>query len=230
VDFGGSARTAPARDDVEPLTADLRRLHVTVSRQFLKKLEAARNGLSHSIPGASAEQVLEAALDLLLEKQARARGQVKKPRTTLSATPQTAPRTSRAASATGEQQPHGSPLALIPTEPPPHRRTGPREAIPAAVRRAVWERDGGRCAWPLDGGGCCGSTYRIEFDHQLPWARWGTPSVEGVRLLCRTHNALAARQAFGALWMDRYAARPGAERSGTPFPRAATSNGLRDGR
>jgi hypothetical protein len=57
-------RVAAPRDDVEPLTADLRRLHVAVSRQFLKKLDAARDGLSHSIPGATTEQVLEAALDL----------------------------------------------------------------------------------------------------------------------------------------------------------------------
>jgi hypothetical protein len=67
-------------DDVEPLTADLRRLHITVDRQFLKMLDTARDGLSHAIPGASAEQVLKTALELLLEKQARARGLVKRPR------------------------------------------------------------------------------------------------------------------------------------------------------
>ena len=77
------ARGLTPRDDVEPLTAELRRLHITVSRPFLEKLDAARDGLSHTIPGATKEQVLEAALDLLLEKQARKRGLVKRPRTTL---------------------------------------------------------------------------------------------------------------------------------------------------
>ena len=67
------ARVAAPRDQVEPLTAELRRLHMTVSRQLLAKLDAARDGLSHSIPRATAEQVVEAALPLLLEKQARAR-------------------------------------------------------------------------------------------------------------------------------------------------------------
>jgi hypothetical protein len=212
-----------ARDDVEPLTADLRRLHVTVSRQFLKKVEAARDGLSHSIPGASTEQVLEAALDLLLEKQARARGQVKRPRTALpttsqtqtapqlQTTPQTAPRTSQAASATGGPQ-QGSPADLVLTEPPPHRRTGPREAISASVRRAVWERDGGRCTWPIDGGGRCGSTHRLELDHVVPWARFSAPTVNNLRVVCRTHNALAARQTFGARCMERYAGARGDER------------------
>jgi hypothetical protein len=73
------ARALP-RDEAEPLDADLRRLHVTVSRRLLEKLDRARDGLSHALPGATAEQVLEAALDLLLEQQARAKALVKRPR------------------------------------------------------------------------------------------------------------------------------------------------------
>lgn len=56
---------------VEPLSADMRRLHLTVSKGFLEKVAAAKNGLSHAWPGASSEEVLEAALDLLLERQGR---------------------------------------------------------------------------------------------------------------------------------------------------------------
>src|SRR6266568_4893804 len=44
---------SPPRTTVEPLTADLRRFHVTVSRRFMEKLAAARAALSHSHPGAS---------------------------------------------------------------------------------------------------------------------------------------------------------------------------------
>ncbi len=195
------ARRLERHGEVEPLTADLRRLHVTVSRRFMQKLDAARDGLSHSIAGASAEQVLEAALDLLLEKQARSRGQVTKPRAKVApATPAQAATTA----ATAAPRLEVPPLALVPAEPAPPRRAGPREAIPAAVKRAVWERDQGRCAWPLDGGGTCGSTHRLEFDHVVPWARDGAPIVEGIRILCRRHNVLAARQAFGERCMARY--------------------------
>jgi len=63
----------------EPLTSDLRRLHMTVSKQFLDKLDAARRGQGHAQPGASAEKVIEAALDLLLAQQAKRRAEVKKP-------------------------------------------------------------------------------------------------------------------------------------------------------
>jgi hypothetical protein len=207
------ARRLERQNEVEPLTADLRRLHVTVSRSFMKKLDAARDGLSHSMAGASVERVLEAALDLLLEKQARSRGQVKRPRATVApATPAQAATPAATAAAPRLEAP---PLALVPTEPTPPRRAGPREAIPAAVKRAVWERDRGRCTWPLDGGGCCGSTHRLEFDHVVPWARDGAPTVEGTRILCRHHNVLAARQAFGERCMARYAG------SRAPRPTAA---------
>ena len=49
--------------------ADLRRLHLTVSRELLAKVERARAGLSHSKPHATTEQVLEAALDLMVREQ-----------------------------------------------------------------------------------------------------------------------------------------------------------------
>ncbi len=73
-------RPARERDEVEPLDADLRRLHVTVTGTFLSKLAAARDGLSHALPSATTGQVLEAALDLLLERQARAKALVRRPR------------------------------------------------------------------------------------------------------------------------------------------------------
>jgi 5-methylcytosine-specific restriction endonuclease McrA len=58
---------------VEPLTADLRRLHLTVSGRFLQKLKAARAARSHARPGATDEALLEEALDLLLAREARRR-------------------------------------------------------------------------------------------------------------------------------------------------------------
>ncbi len=204
--LGGAREVAAPRDDVEPLTADLRRLHVTVSREFLKKLNTARDGLSHAIPGATTEQVLEAALDLLLEKQARRRGLVKRPR---KATPDAV------SAAEPLSAPTPTPATLTPEPPtaPLHRRPGPREAVPAAARRAVWARDQERCVWPLDSGGVCGSTYRLELDHSaVPWARGGSPTVGNLRLLCDPHNRLAARLAFGDRCVARYAGRRAAAR------------------
>jgi hypothetical protein len=219
------ARGMTSSEEVEPLTADLRRLHITVSRRFLRELEMARGGLSHSIPNATTEHVLQEGLRLLLEKQARARGLVKRPRATLAAKAaarleaqvviSAAPRLENP-TLTGSQQtqsgncsisrPEGRAMDPPTTEPRPPRRGGPRETIPAAVRRAVWARDAGRCSWPLDTGGCCGSTHRLELDHVVPWATWGDSTEANLRLVCGRHNALAARQTFGARVVERYTA------------------------
>jgi 5-methylcytosine-specific restriction endonuclease McrA len=157
----------PPSFTVEPLDEKRVRLHITVSRRFLAKLDATKAALSHARPGATAEEVLEACLDLMLAKHASRKELVERPRKTA------APVTS--------------------------------DAIPAAVRREVWHRAGGRCEWPLDAGGVCASTLHLELDHVVPRARGGPSTIANLRVLCRAHNQLAARRVFGDEWMDRYA-------------------------
>jgi hypothetical protein len=80
------AASATPRDDrpvVEPLTADLSRLHITVPRRLLSKLDRARDVLSNSNPGASIADILEVGLDLVLDRAARRRGLVAKPQAKL---------------------------------------------------------------------------------------------------------------------------------------------------
>lgn len=80
--------------------------------------------------------------------------------------------------------------------------TGKR-CVPARVRRAVWERDEGRCTFVSASGHRCGERTRLEFDHIEPVARGGTATVEGIRLRCHAHNQLEAKRVFGAGFMDR---------------------------
>ena len=54
---------------------------MTVSKLFLEKLEVAREALSHSHPGADAEAILEAGLDLLIERAAKRKGLSTRPST-----------------------------------------------------------------------------------------------------------------------------------------------------
>jgi len=197
VGLGGDAAPArvtrapsPPPAEATPLTAELRRLHVTVTKSFLGKLEKARDGLARVKPGASVEDTLEAALDALLAAQARSRGSTSRP----------------------QRRP---------------RPSGDPRHVPVSVKRAVWERDCGCCQWVLDGGGICGSTRNLEFDHIRPLALGGLPTTENTRLLCRFHNLLAARRAFGDL-MDRYVRPLGAREPVAPYgggpelvPRAA---------
>ena len=60
-------------DPPAPAAADRGRFQLTVSRALLDKLEAARDALASSLPGATSDEVLEAALDLLLELDAKRR-------------------------------------------------------------------------------------------------------------------------------------------------------------
>ena len=67
---------APARTVVEPLTASETRMHVTVSPEFVKLLAKAKKGQSHVHPRATDEQVLTAALELLIAQQEKRRASV----------------------------------------------------------------------------------------------------------------------------------------------------------
>jgi 5-methylcytosine-specific restriction endonuclease McrA len=75
------AASVPVRptDSEQPLTAELFRFHITVSRQFMATLEQTRDALSHSHPGASTEEVLMACMQLMLSKKAKEKGLVQKP-------------------------------------------------------------------------------------------------------------------------------------------------------
>ena len=75
--------------------------------------------------------------------------------------------------------------------------------IPADVKRAVWARDGGRCAFVSETGHRCEATSRLEFDHVLEVARGGEATVEGIRLRCRAHNQYQAERTFGTEFMRR---------------------------
>ncbi len=67
--------------------------------------------------------------------------------------------------------------------------------IPAAVRRAVWRRDQGRCAFVGKEGRCVERAF-LEFHHVEPHAAGGPASVENIQLRCRAHNIHEAEQYF----------------------------------
>jgi len=75
--------------------------------------------------------------------------------------------------------------------------------IPAAVRRAVWERDEGRCTFVSITGGRCRSRRYAQLDHVVPFARGGKATVENLRLRCSSHNQYEAERVFGVDFMKR---------------------------
>lgn len=54
--------------------------------------------------------------------------------------------------------------------------------IPSDVKKAVYERDGGKCR-------ICGATNELHFDHILPFSKGGSSNTAAnVQLLCARHN------------------------------------------
>jgi hypothetical protein len=171
LDRKGQAPLAPPPERVEPLTGQSIRIHLTISRELLGRIEAAQLALSHAHPGATMADLLALGAETALARDAKRKGLVKKPR---------ASRT------------EASPC-------PPAS-----DHIPAALRRAVWERDHGCCQWKLANGEVCGSRYRLQYDHIRPKGQGGETTMANLRLLCQRHNLLAARLAYGEQFMDPY--------------------------
>ena len=67
--------------------------------------------------------------------------------------------------------------------------------IPVAVKREVWRRDQGCCSYvDPHSGRRCGSRYRLEIDHIVPFALGGPSELSNLRLHCRAHHKLRHAQ------------------------------------
>lgn len=75
--------------------------------------------------------------------------------------------------------------------------SAPTRHVPAAVRRAVRERDGERCGFVDGQGRRCTARERLEFHHRHPYGLGGSHELANVGLLCRAHNAHVAEADYG---------------------------------
>src|SRR6266436_790196 len=147
-----------------PIALERFMLQVSIGQDTHDKLRHAQDLLGHQIPSGDMAQVLDRALDALIEKLER-----------------------RKCAAT--------------SRPRRARPSANRRHIPAEVRRAVWERDGGQCTFVSESGHRCSARKLLEFDHIEEVARGGRATVGGIRLRCRAHNQYGAECAFGAGFM-----------------------------
>ena len=85
----------------------------------------------------------------------------------------------------------------------PHHPRQRGRHVPAAVRRAVFERDEGRCTYTAASGQRCRETRHLELHHVHAFSRQGEHTNENLTLRCRAHNALAAESDFGRDLIER---------------------------
>jgi 5-methylcytosine-specific restriction endonuclease McrA len=76
--------------------------------------------------------------------------------------------------------------------------------IPAAVRRAVHERDAGRCCYVGGSGRRCTEQDRLEYHHRRPFGQGGNHNPENIGLACRAHNLYLAEHDYGRKAMARH--------------------------
>jgi 5-methylcytosine-specific restriction endonuclease McrA len=163
---GSSVRMGPlpTHSKSAPLSAERFEWHLTVSRRTQEKLRRAQALLGHSVPSGDLPEVLERALDALVEKlEKRKFAKTDRPR--------------------------------------PQRGAAKGRHIPAAVKRAVLERDHGQCTFVGKTGRRCEARTRLELDHIEPIARGGESTAGNLRLRCRAHNQYAAECTFGTGFM-----------------------------
>jgi hypothetical protein len=87
--------------------------------------------------------------------------------------------------------------------------------IPDAIKREVYERDGGQCTYVSDEGRRCEERGGLEFEHPEGFALTGRHAVEELTLHCRAHNQHSADKLYGRDFMQarRRVIRPGADKT-----------------
>jgi hypothetical protein len=69
--------------------------------------------------------------------------------------------------------------------------------IPAAVRRAVRERDGNSCGYVSASGRRCAEDTALEYHHRHPFGMGGNHDPTNLGLPCRTHNGWLGELDYG---------------------------------
>jgi hypothetical protein len=197
-----SVQTPPT----EPLSPERYKVQFTAGEEYVKLVEEAQALLSHSAPRATLDEIhLRAMRALVAELKRRKHAVVGRPENHGFATPPPAESTGvrrLAAERESEQNANGESGPQHDAEPgrpqvqSEHTRRRGRY-VPAAVRRAVFERDEGRCTYSDPLGRRCAETHRVELHHLRAFAWGGEHTEDNLTLRCRAHNSLAAEQDFG---------------------------------
>lgn len=179
------AAALPAGSAPPRLEPQRYRIQFEASEEYVELVERAKALLSHAAPRADLSELHLRAMQALVAELEREKYAVNTPRPRVSAAP------------TG-----GLEASARLESPKPPRQRG--RHVPAAIRRAVFERDAGRCTYQSDDTGeRCQETERLELHHTRAFARGGEHRLENITLHCRTHNALAAEEDFGKSLVER---------------------------
>ena len=164
---------AAAADRVRPLGNGRYELKALIDAECQRGLEQLTGLLSHVDPRMTVGQLVGRLVREALDRHDPSRRR-----------PRTGSRPAVSTTSTAQTGPgcdgHAAPA-------PKSRASG--RAIPAAVKREVWQRDGGRCRYvdPHTGRRCT-SRHLLQIDHVLPYTLGGGSDPANLRLLCHAHH------------------------------------------
>jgi len=190
----------PRGREIEPLSAGRFGVHFTADAELRELIERARALASHQLPkGDLAGLVKLMAACFVRQEEKRRFG--------IGARSRRVKMETRAAGSSGGKKaaPPGEVAAAPEATEPAERQTrsltvGNRgRYIPINVRRETHARDRGQCAFVSADGRRCTARAFLELDHRKPFAKFGASDVPNIRLLCRAHNLLHARNCFGEM-------------------------------
>lgn len=205
----------PKPEQARPVSKDLLEIRFTLTQEEAALLETLLDERAHSNYSRSYKQLfLDLARKALPKpRQRKAQRPASTPPPSSSQAPEPTP---AAPPQAGQPSPEPTPAPAQPTTRGPLPQDAPflgpgqvirgscsgpsgqslrSRYIPAQVKRAVWQRDEGRCQYhdPLTGHPCH-SRHGLELDHIKPYAAGGSHTPENLRLLCGAHNRWRSRQ------------------------------------
>ena len=176
---------------VEPLSPARYKVEFTAGAGLRDKLERLKALMRSSVPDGDLAKIIELAVTEKLERlEAKRLGRTKVPR----------------------KAPRKLPARVDTTARSRH--------VPAAVRRAVYERDGGRCRFVDQQGRRCTATGGLELHHRHPFGHGGEHSLVNVALACKAHNRFLAEVDYGREVMARHITSAASSRRGSRAARA----------
>jgi hypothetical protein len=158
-----------ANEKVRAVSESQVSVQLTFTREQFEKLKRIQELLSHTHLGSSHAELLDAAMDVFLEKKDPLKKLVK-------------PRAAPCDTAAEVEM----------------RYAKPAKSLTPSTRNAVLKKSGGQCEYRESKmGHRCASRHFLEIDHIQPRALGGTNVPDNLRVLCRTHNLLVAERVFG---------------------------------
>ncbi len=175
---------------VRPQKDESVRLEMTFTKEQFEELKQAKSLLSHIAHGGSWADVISVLASKLNQSKLRAGTSTK----------------SRFPSATEVKKSNSLNVSLVmPSEVEDSTinsqlaactllaSTSKRRYLSVDLKRKIFARADGCCQYQTPGGSRCGSKFQVQIDHITPVSWGGSNSIDNLKLVCRTHNLLLAR-------------------------------------